>query len=209
VAIPKSGYFIPNRYARLFMLSLEDVMGKNGVSAILNLVGLPAWIEGYPADDLERQVDFADFSAVNGALEEMYGPRGGRGLERRAAWTTVDRLLRRYRLAAAAGGLLLRFLPVRTRVRLVLQGIARVLTQTSDEECTLREEGSALALTIHRCAVCWGRLSDRPVCSATVGLLEQLLRWASTKPEHHVQETRCIAVGDRVCEFRIEKLPPG
>ncbi len=71
MAIPKSGYFIPNRYARLFLLSLEEVMGKNGVSAILNLVGLSAWVEAYPADDLERQVDFADFTA---ALPAASGP---------------------------------------------------------------------------------------------------------------------------------------
>lgn len=209
MAIPKSGYFIPNRYARLFLYSLEDVMGKNGVSAILNLVGLPTWVEAYPADDLERQVDFADFSAINGALEEMYGPRGGRGLARRAAWATVEHVLRRYRLAAAAGAVLLRGMPGRARLRYGLQAVARGLAQISDEECTLREEEPAFVFTIHRCPVCWGRLSDRPVCSASVGLLEQFLRWASAGQEYHVQETRCISVGDRVCEFRIEKLPPG
>jgi hypothetical protein len=209
VSIPKSGYFIPNRYARLFLQSLEDVMGKNGVSAVLNLVGLPAWVEAYPSDDLERQVDFADFSAINGALEEMYGPRGGRGMERRAAWATVERLIRRYRPVAWVVGLFLRSLPARLRLRFGLQALARLLTQTSDEECTWREEGTAFLFTAHRCAVCWGRVSDRPVCSATVGLLEQLLRWASTRSDFHVQETRCISVGDRVCEFRIERLPPG
>ena len=92
-AIPKSGYYYPNKIARIALLALEDVMGKNGVNAILNLANLQHLIDNYPPDNLERQFDFADFSAINGALEEMYGPRGGRGLALRAgealAWRCI------------------------------------------------------------------------------------------------------------------------
>jgi hypothetical protein len=82
--IPKSGLYYPNKIARIALMAIEDVMGKNGLNAILNLAGLSHLIDNYPPDNLERQFDFADFSAINGALEEMYGPRGGRGLALRA-----------------------------------------------------------------------------------------------------------------------------
>ena len=32
--------FYPNLIARLYLMSLEDVMGRNGVNALLNLAGL-------------------------------------------------------------------------------------------------------------------------------------------------------------------------
>ena len=78
--IPKSGLYYPNKIARIAILSFEEVMGKNGLNAILNLAGLSNLIDNYPPDNLDRGFDFADFSAIQGALEEMYGPRGGRGL---------------------------------------------------------------------------------------------------------------------------------
>ena len=82
--IPKSGLYYPNKFGRLTILSLEDVMGRNGVNAILNLANLPNLMENLPPDNLEKAFDFADVSAIMGALEEMYGPRGGRGLALRA-----------------------------------------------------------------------------------------------------------------------------
>jgi len=35
--IEPSGYFYPNKLARVYVVALEDVMGKNGLNAILNL----------------------------------------------------------------------------------------------------------------------------------------------------------------------------
>lgn len=65
-------------------------MGKNGLNAILNLAGLTNYIESYPADSLEKGFDFAELSAIGVALEEMYGPRGGRGLMLRAGRATLQ-----------------------------------------------------------------------------------------------------------------------
>ena len=78
--IPKSGFFYANKFARITLEAYEEVMGKNGLNAILNLAGLGTLIDNYPPDNLERQFDFADFTAIHIGLEEMYGPRGGRGL---------------------------------------------------------------------------------------------------------------------------------
>ena len=79
--IELSGLYYPNKFARLYLEALEDVMGKNGVNAILNLAGLSHFIDNYPPDNLDKGegIDFAEFTALQIALEEMYGPRGGAG----------------------------------------------------------------------------------------------------------------------------------
>ncbi len=79
-SIPKSGFYYPNKFALITINALEDVMGKNGLNAILNLANLGNLIDNLPDDNLHKEFDFSDFSAINQALEEMYGPRGGRGL---------------------------------------------------------------------------------------------------------------------------------
>ncbi|HRE26374.1 MAG TPA: 4-vinyl reductase, partial [Anaerolineales bacterium] len=76
----KSGYYYPNKMGRIYLTALEEVMGKNGLNAILRLAGLDRFIDRYPPDNLAKEFDFADIAALHTALEEMYGPRGGRGL---------------------------------------------------------------------------------------------------------------------------------
>ena len=52
--IPKSGLYYPNKVARIYMLAIEDVMGRNGLKAVLNLAGLTQLVDPYPPDTLER-----------------------------------------------------------------------------------------------------------------------------------------------------------
>ena len=103
--IPKSGYYYANKISRITLKALEEVMGKNGLNAILNLAHLPHLIDQYPPDNLEREFDFADFSSVNQALEEMYGPRGGRGLALRAGRAAFADALRNFGALAGVGDL--------------------------------------------------------------------------------------------------------
>ena len=55
----------------------------------------------------------------------------------------------------------------------------------------------------------WGRQSDKPICHAAVGLIQEGLRWVSGGKEFRVEETTCIATGDVTCEFLVYKDPIG
>ena len=93
--LQKSGLYYPNKFGMITIKSLEEVMGKNGLNAILNLAGMNNYIENYPPDNLDKGFDFAELSAIGSALEEMYGPRGGRGLALRAGCATLLQTLLR------------------------------------------------------------------------------------------------------------------
>ena len=54
--IPKSGLYYPNKIVMLSLQALEEVMGKNGLNAILNLANLKDLIDNYPPDNLKREV---------------------------------------------------------------------------------------------------------------------------------------------------------
>src|SRR3989337_4473513 len=111
-SVPKSGYFYANKFALIMIKAIEDVMGKNGLNAILNLAHLPQLIDNYPPGSLAKEFDFADVSAINQALEEMYGPRGGRGLALRAGRATNDDAFRYLGALAGAGDLALQASPL-------------------------------------------------------------------------------------------------
>lgn len=207
--IPKSGLYYPNKVARIYIQALEDVMGKNGLNAILNLAGLNNLVDNYPADNLERQFDFADFSGLNAALEEMYGPRGGRGLALRAGRAAFASALKNFGALAGAGDLAFKVLPLPAKLKIGVPSMAKIFSQISDQHSTVEETASDFVYTIHQCPTCWGRQGDKPLCHAGAGLLLEGLKWVSGGHEFRVTETRCVAVGDPVCVYLIQKDPVG
>jgi predicted hydrocarbon binding protein len=206
--IPKSGVYYANRFAQISLDALEEVMGKNGLKAILNLAHLPELIDNGPPGNLAREFDFADFSAINLALEEMYGPRGGRGLALRAGRATFSDALRHFGALAGIGDLAFRVLPLQIKLRIGLPAMAKVFSQVSDQYTTVEEQEEEFIYTIHRCPVCWGRSgTDKPVCFIAVGLLQEGLKWVSGGSEFRVNESKCFAMGDDRCEFIVQKTP--
>jgi len=205
--ILKSGLYYPNKIARIAITAIEDVMGKNGLNAILNLSGLSRLIDNYPPNNLERQFDFADFSAINGALEEMYGPRGGRGLALRAGRATFSEGLRNFGALAGAGDLAFKVLPLSAKLHIGLPAMAKIFSTTSDQHSTVEEKPDRFTYTIHKCPVCWGRVVDRPACFMATGLLQESLKWLSGGREFKVIQTTCHAAGDLNCDFQVYKEP--
>jgi len=208
--IPKSGYYYANKIVRISLKAFEEVMGRNGLNAILNLAHLPELIDNPPPDNLEREFDFSDFSAINIALEEMYGPRGGRGLALRAGRAAFADSLRNFGALAGVGDLAFKVLPLQTKLRIGIPAMARIFSQISDQRSTAREENGVYLYTIHRCPVCWGRSGvDKPVCFIAAGLLQGGLKWVSGGMEFQVHESKCVAMGHEVCEFVIPRTPIG
>jgi hypothetical protein len=124
-SIPKSGFYYPNKFALIMLEALEDVMGKNGLNAILNLASLGDLIENFPSDNLNKEFDFSDISATNLALEEMYGPRGGRGLALRAGRATFDDALKNFGALAGAGDLAFKVLPLEAKLHIGVPAMAK------------------------------------------------------------------------------------
>jgi len=206
--IQKAGLYYPSKFGYITLKALEDVMGKNGLNAILNLAGLNHYVDNYPADNLEKTFDFADLSSINIALEEMYGPRGGRGLALRAGRATFADALRNFGALAGAGDLAFKVLPLQAKMRIGIPAMAKIFSQVSDQYSTVEERENEFVYTIHKCPVCWGRTGvDKPVCFIAVGLLQEGLKWVSGGNEFRVNESKCVALGDEVCEFIIQKEP--
>lgn len=206
--IEKSGYYYANKFALIILDALSDIMGENGLKAVLNLAHLPELIDNYPPDNLQKEFDFADVSAINQALEEMYGPRGGRGLALRVGRSTFADALKNFGALAGAGDMAFKILPLHTKMRIGVPAMARIFSQMSDQYSTSKEVDDTFVYTIHRCPVCWGRRElDKPVCFIAVGLLQEGLKWLSGGKEFRINESKCIAMGDAVCEFVIQKKP--
>ena len=208
-AIARSGYLYPNQAMLGHLLALEDLMGKNGVSAVLNLSGLSAWIDHYPPDNLDRQIDFAEVAALQLALEEIYGVRAGRNMERRSAWSGLQGWLTRLGALDALRALALQQQPPVERVAVAVASFAKALSQSSDQECQAGPAPTGVQMVSRPCPHCWGRQTNEPVCHAMVGALEELCSLVTGGQSWSVTETACCAAGADECRFLIQPTSAG
>jgi hypothetical protein len=75
---------------------MEEVIGLNGVNAVLNLASLSAFIGNYPPDDTNLDFPFSTVSNLTRVLEQVYGPHGGRGLALRVGRACFNYGVRQY-----------------------------------------------------------------------------------------------------------------
>ncbi|MBK8022538.1 MAG: 4-vinyl reductase [Chloroflexi bacterium] len=206
---PKSGFYYPNKFARLTMEAMEEIMGRNGLNTILRMAHLEHLNDALPPDNLDKQFDFADFTAVQVSLEEMFGPRGGRAMALRSGRKLFAGGLRSFGALAGVGDLAFKVLPLSAKLKVGVPALANIFTQFSDQISNVYDDGpEKLIYTMEkRCALCWNRKADRAVCFMGQGLLMEGLKWVSGGREFKVDMSTCIAKGDDMSRFIIYKEP--
>ncbi len=205
--VAMSGYYYPNKMARILLTSMEEVMGRNGLNALLNLIDMRPFMTNLPPDNLEREFDFAYISNLNRGLEDIYGPRGGRGLALRGGRAIFSRGLKQFGALAGVGDLAFKVLPLQTKLKIGLPAVARIFTQFSDQTSRVEEYNDHYLYYIDRCSMCWGVETEHEVCHIAVGILQETLRWISGGLEFRVNAIECIGMGAKAGVIRIDKEP--
>jgi len=207
--LPKSGFYYPNKMGRIFLAALEEVMGKNGLNAILRLAKLDHLIDNYPPDNLSKEFDFVYIAALVGALEEMYGPRGGRGLAQRAGRALFANGLKNFGALAGAGDLAFKVLPLGTKIKIAVPAIAKVFNASTDQVSNTQEFDDHFIYTLERCSMCWNRKTDKPTCHVAVGIIQEAMKWMSGGHEFKIEMLACKGSGDEIGRLKIYKEPVG
>jgi hypothetical protein len=202
-----SGFFYPNKMGRIYIMGIEEVLGKNGLNAVLHLAKLDSLIDNYPPNNLDREFDFADLAALDAALDDMVGPRGGRALSLRAGQALFGQGLQGFAAFVGMADLAFRLLPLSVKMKVGLRAMAEVFSKFSDQKTHVIEKEDRYLYVIERCPVCWGRHAEKPVCHVATGIIMEGLKWISGGKAYRVQETTCVAKGDDTCTFEIQKQP--
>jgi hypothetical protein len=73
---------IINSLVRQALTSAQEVMGDNGLNAVLRTSGLERFIGNFPPNNLEPSIQASQYARLNQAIEDFYG-RAGKGMLRR------------------------------------------------------------------------------------------------------------------------------
>jgi hypothetical protein len=193
---------IINSLVRQALTSMQEVMGENGLNAVLKTCGLDRFVGNFPPNNLEPSIKASQYAQLNQAIEDFYG-RGGRGILRRIGKASFQYGVREQAALLGVAGVALKLMPQRERIKFILNGMANALKKSNPEvDAWLDESGEKPAYVESTCAICNGRSSDRPICYLYVGSIAEAVQWATGK-EYDIVETHCIAKGDEYCRFEV------
>ena len=200
-------YNYPNRMGRIILLSMEEVMGRTGVNAVLKLAAFPSLMENYPPDNTSMEFPFSTLSHLTEMLEQVYGPHGGRGLALRVGRACFNYGIRQYGIQMGITEMAFRLLPMPAKLHAGAKAFAELFNKFTDQQVRVEEEDGKLLWRIERCPLCWERKTHDPVCHLAVGLLQEALYWVSGGKVFNVEEQTCIAAGDKDCTILIDQTP--
>jgi hypothetical protein len=196
---PDGGFFLPNNFVHLTLQAFEDVTGRNAVKAVLNLGGLTHLVGNFPPSTPDKSFSFHDFAHILSGFEDLYGPRGGSALCHRAG---EQAFLAGAKTFGVDSG------PHPASLTAGLERVVWYLNSECSADPALEKMRGGLRFSLGRCPACTERWAATPVCQFFTGFLREAARWSQNGKPVFVQETGCIADGDKACVFEISTHPP-
>ena len=196
---------IVNALVRQALVSSQEVLGENGLNAVLRASNLEQFVGNLPPNDLEPSIHASQYARLNAAIEEFYG-RGGRGMLQRIGRASFQYGVREQSALLGLAGVALKLLPEKQRAKFILNSVAGALKKSNPQvQAWVEEAGDRIAYLESTCAICQERTSDTPLCHLYVGSLSEAVRWA-TGHAYEIVETHCLAKGDVYCRFEVGKV---
>ena len=193
---------IINSLVRQALTSAQDVMGDNGLNAVLRTSGLERFIDNFPPNNLEPSIQTSQYAKLNQAIEDFYG-RAGKGMLRRIGKASFQYGVKEQAALLGVAGVALKLLPERQRIKFILNGMADALKKSNPQvDARLDDSGERLAYVDATCAICHSRHAEIPICYLYVGSIGEAIKWATGK-EYEIMETHCFAKGDSFCRFEV------
>jgi predicted hydrocarbon binding protein len=196
---------------RIYLETIETIVGSNGLRSILNYAHLEHYIDRFPPDNDNVVIPLQDVKVLCRSLLELFGLKGARSLQLRIGRENVRRGLEKRPCIARSMRIAARLVPEKRKMRIGLEKLVDTAKQrytslvyAPDERIELHEEEDYF-LIIERDG--WESedvISSTPVCQVYVGILEAVVEWI-TGATHRVEEIECRAMGDPADVFRIEK----
>ncbi len=202
-----TSFYYPNRIGRIVLLALEEIIGRSGVNAVLNLASLTGYINNYPPHNQDLHIPSEHISRIQSVLEEAYGPRGGRGIALRTGRACFSYGLREFGPQLGLTDLAFRLLPLPVKLKAGSQTLAGLFNQFTNQRLRLEIDDKNIFWHIERCPLCWQRQTADPACHLAVGLLQEALYWIGSGKFFNVEEKLCIARGDETCTIVVTIQP--
>lgn len=205
VDIPEDAPYVNALFWQMLQ-GVEEVLGENGLNAVLRSSGLGRYIGNPPENNLESDVMAREYARLNEAIEQFTG-RAGKGMLQRIGRASFRWGIKEQAALMGLANIALKALPQRLRKRAILLGLRKGLMDLVDFGLVdVRDEGGVMVYSDYACTICHTRHSDDiSICHLYAGTLGEAMAYATGKDfrEFEIVETHCRARGHECCRFEI------
>jgi predicted hydrocarbon binding protein len=176
---------------RVLMDATEQVLGTNGLNALLNFADKSHLITNKPDHGFEKTFTDIEYGQIIVSFYELLGVPGAKAIFRLMGKAIARRVIEL--------GLFDSFkdLPPKEKLFKAIE----LYTITSGRGAA-RIEGEKVLYDNDGCTTCYNIRSDVPICTIINGFLDEVARWAGLKTAPSV-ETGCKAMGDTACRYEV------
>jgi predicted hydrocarbon binding protein len=204
VAIPEDAPYVNALFLQM-LRGVEEVLGQNGLNAVLRSSRLERFIDNPPPNNLETDVLAREYAGLNRAIEEFTG-RAGKGMLQRIGRASFRWGMKEQAAVMGLAGIALKALPKRLRMRAILIGLRKGLMDVVEYGLVdVQDKDGVLVYTDYACTICHTRHEETAVCHLYKGTLGEAMVFATGKDirDFEIVETHCKAAGDGFCRFEI------
>jgi predicted hydrocarbon binding protein len=180
---------------RILMDATEEVIGINGLKALLNYAMMSSLIENRPGYGYEKTFTDIEFSRIIVSFYELLGVPGAKAIFR-----MIGKAIAKH---ARDLGFFDSFKELPPRDRL-FKSIELYTIASGRGKVTI--EGDTIVFDNDACTTCFNLKSDVPICTIISGFINELAAWAGLAGVMAV-EKKCKAMGDATCLYEV--LPIG
>lgn len=203
MTIEKSGFYYPNKFMRLYLECLDELLGREAFVDLLTQAQMEQFAKHPLPDNMVLSIDFAYLTALQIALENM----GRDDLAIEAGRRVFHKGLASFGNLMNIHGLPDENLTPHEKIKQGLKALAQFIMEFSDQiSAAYQWDERSLIYTLERCPLCWNRQADHPVCFAALGLLQEGTKWLGKEAE--IDMVQCVAKGDEMGKFKISLAPP-
>ncbi len=184
---------VSNLVIRMVLDSTEEIIGTNGLKALLNYGGMISLFENKPDYSLEKNYTDEEYGKLTSSWYKVLGTSGGKAVFRVIGKTSGKRSI--------STGLFesLKELPSPERLFKMVELFALATGRGK-----ALKEGDVIIYDNPSCSACSGFTSETEVCTGLNGAFDEYAAWAGLEGVRTV-ETKCKAKGDDTCRYEIRQ----
>jgi predicted hydrocarbon binding protein len=176
---------------RLTLDASEQVLGTNGLKALLNFSKMSHLLENKPDYSFEKKFTDDEFWAITSSYIDVLGQDGAR-----AVFRMIGKAIGQNAIDVGAFESIDKSLPPEEKL------FAALSLYTTIRGGKVTREGDVIVYDHPQCALCAHAKLDQPICTPYVGFIDMAITWAGVKNRRSV-ETACKAKGDDTCRFEV------
>jgi predicted hydrocarbon binding protein len=186
-----TGKTVANVVIRLTLDASEEVLGGNGLKAVLNFSKMSHLMDNKPDYSFEKNFTDEEFRAISASYIDVLGVDGAR-----AVFRMIGKAIGANTVKIGAFDSIKDLPPDEKLVK------ALELYAMASGRGTVLKEGDVLVYDNPQCTLCAHAKHDHPICTLYNGFIDFVIGWAGVANKKTV-ETACMAMGDKSCRFEV------